>query len=362
MNEEKITTSANKKLSPEEIKRVKGLGCLQDKRYDDIFNIRVITGNGHITTDEHRAIADAADKFGNGQITMTTRLSMEIQGVPYDNIEKTIAFLGEHGLMTGGTGAKVRPVVSCKGTTCQYGLIDTFALSKKIHERFYVGYHDVVLPHKFKIAVGGCPNNCVKPNLNDMGIIGQRIPKPDAEKCRGCKKCQIEKSCPVHVPKLVDGKLYIDPEECIHCGRCKGKCPFGAVPEYQNGYKIYIGGRWGKRISHGQALTRIFTEEEEVMAVIEKAILLFKNEGIAGERFADTVKRLGFEYVNEKLIGRVLKKTLRKTFPKCLFSGFYFDVRISTVLFHKLCSLFFIIFFKKLLHSLDCYQHTKNQQ
>ena len=62
MNEEKITTSDNKKLSPEEIKRVKGLGCLQDKRYDDIFNIRVITGNGHITTDEHRAIADAADK------------------------------------------------------------------------------------------------------------------------------------------------------------------------------------------------------------------------------------------------------------------------------------------------------------
>ena len=215
MNEEKITTSDNKKLSPEEIKRVKGLGCLQDKRYDDIFNIRVITGNGHITTDEHRAIADAADKFGNGQITMTTRLSMEIQGVPYDNIEKAIAFLGEHGLMTGGTGAKVRPVVSCKGTTCQYGLIDTFALSKTIHERFYVGYHDVVLPHKFKIAVGGCPNNCVKPNLNDMGIIGQRIPKPDAEKCRGCKKCQIEKSCPVHVPKLVDGKLYIEDRKSV---------------------------------------------------------------------------------------------------------------------------------------------------
>ena len=45
MNEEKPVTSDNKKLSPEEIKRVKGLGCLQDKRYDDIFNIRVITGN-----------------------------------------------------------------------------------------------------------------------------------------------------------------------------------------------------------------------------------------------------------------------------------------------------------------------------
>ena len=35
----------------------------------------------------------------------------------------------------------------------------------------------VKLPHKFKIAVGGCPNNCVKPNLNDLGIIGQRVPE-----------------------------------------------------------------------------------------------------------------------------------------------------------------------------------------
>ena len=31
--------------------------------------------------------------------------------------------------------------------------------------------------HKFKIAVGGCPNNCVKPDLNDLGIIGQMVPK-----------------------------------------------------------------------------------------------------------------------------------------------------------------------------------------
>ncbi|MFR4430429.1 MAG: hypothetical protein ACLT4D_14210 [Blautia faecis] len=75
-----------------------------------------------------------------------------------------------------GTGSKVRPVVSCKGTTCQYGLIDTFGLSEEIHERFYHGYSAVKLPHKFKIAVGGCPNNCVKPDLNDLGIIGQRVP------------------------------------------------------------------------------------------------------------------------------------------------------------------------------------------
>ena len=292
-----------KKLSPEDIKRVKGLGFLQDKRYPDVFNARVITRNGRITTDEHRAIAEAADRFGSGQVAMTTRLTMEIQGVRYENIQPLTDFLSAYGLTTGGTGALVRPVVSCKGTTCQYGLIDTYALSEKIHERFYVGYHNMPLPHKFKIAVGGCPNNCVKPDLNDLGVVGQRVPVPDTEKCRGCKKCQIEKSCPIHAAKLGSGRISIDPDACNHCGRCKGKCPFGAVEEYREGYKILIGGRWGKKTACGRPLPRLFPTEEEVMAVIDRAILLFREEGIAGERFADTVARLGFDYVSGKLLG-----------------------------------------------------------
>lgn len=292
-----------KKLSPEEIKRVKGLGFLRDKRYPDVFNARVITRNGRITTDEHRAIAEAADRFGSGQVAMTTRLTMEIQGVRYENIQPLTDFLSAYGLTTGGTGALVRPVVSCKGTTCQYGLIDTYALSEKIHERFYVGYHNMPLPHKFKIAVGGCPNNCVKPDLNDLGVVGQRVPVPDTEKCRGCKQCQIEKNCPIHAAKLEDGRISIDPDACNHCGRCKGKCPFGAVEEYREGYKILIGGRWGKKTACGRPLPRLFTTEEEVMTVIDRAILLFREEGIAGERFADTVARLGFDYVSGKLLG-----------------------------------------------------------
>ncbi len=292
-----------KKLSPEDIKRVKGLGFLRDKRYPDVFNARVITRNGRITTDEHRAIAEAADRFGSGQVAMTTRLTMEIQGVRYENIQPLTDFLSAYGLTTGGTGALVRPVVSCKGTTCQYGLIDTYALSEKIHERFYVGYHNMPLPHKFKIAVGGCPNNCVKPDLNDLGVVGQRVPVPDTEKCRGCKKCQIEKNCPIHAAKLEDGKISIDPDACNHCGRCKGKCPFGAVEEYREGYKILIGGRWGKKTACGRPLPRLFPTEEEVMTVIDRAILLFREEGIAGERFADTVARLGFDYVSGKLLG-----------------------------------------------------------
>ncbi len=301
-------------LSPAEIKRVKGLGCLQDKRYGDVFNVRVITKNGKITAAEQRTIAQAAEKFGSGEVTMTSRLTLEIQGVHYSNIEDTIAYLNENGLITGGTGSLVRPVVSCKGTTCQYGLIDTFGLSEKIHNRFYLGYHDVTLPHKFKIAVGGCPNNCVKPDLNDLGIVGQRVPLLDVEKCRGCKKCQVENNCPIKAAKLENGKIVIG-ADCNNCGRCKDKCPFGAIPEYTNGYKVYIGGRWGKKYANGRPLEKVFTTEDEVMDLIESAILFFRDEGVSGERFADTIKRLGFEYVQDKLLNNKIDKSaiLNKT-------------------------------------------------
>ncbi|MGN0634668.1 MAG: FAD-dependent oxidoreductase [Acutalibacteraceae bacterium] len=294
-------------LSPTEIKRVKGLGCLQDKRFADVFNVRVITKNGKISASQQRTIAEAAEKFGSGEVTMTSRLTLEIQGVHYADIPDLLAFLQANGLLTGGTGSLVRPVVSCKGTTCQYGLIDTFGLSEKIHERFYIGYHDVTLPHKFKIAVGGCPNNCVKPDLNDLGVIGQRVPVLNTQLCRGCKKCQVEMACPIHAAKLEDGKLVIG-TDCNNCGRCRSKCPFGAITEYTDGYKVYIGGRWGKKFANGRPLDKIFTSEEEVMDVIERAILFFRDEGISGERFADTIQRLGFDYVQDKLLYTAIDK------------------------------------------------------
>ncbi len=306
-NEVKVPREG-KKLPAEEIKRVKGLGCLQDKRFEDVFNVRVITKNGKITSSEQQKIAEAAEKFGSGEVTMTTRLTLEIQGVPYDNIEPVRDFLKEAGLETGGTGSKVRPVVSCKGTTCQYGLVDTFALSERLHDLYYTGYHDVSLPHKFKIAVGGCPNNCVKPDLNDLGIIGQRVPEIDHAKCRGCKICQVEKACPIHVARMQDDKITIDPAECNHCGRCIAKCPFGAVNESAVGYKVYIGGRWGKRVAGGQPLDKVFTSEDEVVELVERAILFFRDEGQSGERFADTIARLGFDYVQDKLLNSKIDK------------------------------------------------------
>ena len=288
-------------ISADEIKRVKALGFLNNKG-TDLFNGRVITVNGKITAEQTKVVAEAAEKYGNGEIEFTTRLTIEVRGIHFDNIEPFREYIGKVGLITGGTGSLVRPIVSCKGTTCQYGLYDTFALSEKIHERFYLGYHTVRLPHKFKIATGGCPNNCVKPDLNDLGIVGQMIPNFDEDSCNGCKKCQIENFCPMKAAKVEDGVLEINKEICNNCGRCIGKCPFDAIEDGTPGFKIYIGGRWGKKVARGKALSKIFTSEEEMLDTVEKAILLFREQGKTGERFADTIARIGFEEVEKQLL------------------------------------------------------------
>lgn len=298
-------------ISADEIKRVKALGFLNNKG-TDLFNGRVITVNGKITAAQAKVIAEAAEKFGNGDVEFTTRLTVEVRGIHFNDIEAFREYVAQAGLQTGGTGSVVRPVVSCKGTTCQYGLYDTFALSEKIHERFYLGYRTVKLPHKFKIATGGCPNNCVKPDLNDLGIVGQLVPDFDEDMCNGCKKCKIEKTCPMKAAKVEDGVLEIDKDICNNCGRCVGNCPFDAIEEGTPGYKIYIGGRWGKKVAQGQALSKILTSEEEVLDVVEKAILLFREQGNTGERFADTIARIGFENVEKQLLSNEILERKQK--------------------------------------------------
>lgn len=297
-------------LRPEDIKRVKAMGFLNHKGTNK-FNGRIITRNGRITNDEAQTIVEASKLYGDGHMVFTTRLTIEVSGIDYNDIDAFRAYVGKAGLETGGTGSKVRPVVSCKGTTCQYGLYDTYAMSNEIHDRFFKGYSEVSLPHKFKIAVGGCPNNCVKPDLNDFGIVGAHVPSFNIEQCRGCKKCQVELACPINAAKMVDGRLVIDQQLCNNCGRGIGKCPFHCNDEGTYGWKIYVGGRWGKQVAHGKMLNKIFTDKAEVLDTLEKAILLFRDQGKSGERFADTIERIGFENVEAQLLGDELMK--RKT-------------------------------------------------
>ncbi|MCQ2433361.1 MAG: 4Fe-4S binding protein [Clostridia bacterium] len=288
-------------LTNEQITAVKGRGFLIN-RGTECFSGRVVPAGGTYSAEELSVIAECAKRYGSGKIAFTSRLCAEIVGIPYEKIDEADAFLAENGLHFGGTGAKVRPITSCKGTTCVYGNIDTQGLAAKLHERFYVGMGTMKLPHKFKIGVGGCPNSCMKPSLNDVGIEGHKVFTFNEDLCRGCGKCAIEAKCPSRAVTKRDGKAYIDSGKCLKCGVCVGKCPFGAVPKTaESACMIYVGGTWGKSRREGTALPGYFSEEE-IPAIIEKIMLWYKENGYQKERLGMTVDRVG----TDKLMNAIL--------------------------------------------------------
>ena len=279
-------------LTNEQITSVKGRGFLRN-RGTDCFSGRIVTVAGLFTPDQLHAIAECSEKYGNGKVIFTARLAAEIVGIPFDKIPEAEAFMAERGLYFGGTGAKVRPITACKGTTCVYGNIDTQALAKVIYDKFYIGMRDVKLPHKFKIGVGGCPNSCMKPSLNDVGVEGCRAFSFDSELCRGCKKCAVAESCPTKAVSVVNGKAVIDTDKCTNCGVCVGKCPFGAVPkEAESVCRIFVGGTWGKTQRMGTLLNAVYSTDE-IPTVIEKVMLWYKENGFVKERLGTAIDRLG---------------------------------------------------------------------
>ena len=287
-------------LTNEQITSVKGRGFLRN-RGTDCFSGRIVTVAGLFTPDQLHAIAECSEKYGNGKVIFTARLAAEIVGIPFDKIPEAEAFMAERGLYFGGTGAKVRPITACKGTTCVYGNIDTQALAKVIYDKFYIGLRDVKLPHKFKIGVGGCPNSCMKPSLNDVGVEGCKAFSFDRELCRGCKKCAFAESCPTKAVSVVNGKAVIDTSKCTSCGVCVGKCPFGAVPkEAASVCRIFVGGTWGKTQRMGTLLNSVYSADE-VPSVIEKVMLWYKENGYVKERLGATVDRIGTDALETAL-------------------------------------------------------------
>ena len=98
-------------IKPAEVTRLKGLGFLNNKGTDN-FSARVLTVNGKITARQMNAITNAAETFGNGILTFTTRQTVEVQGIPYDNIEPFLAALEKEDLETGGN--------QTESTTCSF--------------------------------------------------------------------------------------------------------------------------------------------------------------------------------------------------------------------------------------------------
>ena len=102
------------KITDAEKKALKGRGYIMT-RDGEHFVGRIITEDGVLTSEELMAAAEAAKKIGSGAVAMTSRMTVEVQGLTYETIEPLDQFLKARGLDTGRTGARVRSLGACKG-------------------------------------------------------------------------------------------------------------------------------------------------------------------------------------------------------------------------------------------------------
>jgi len=284
-------------ITQKQIAALKAQGILAQKQAG-YFSIRILSRAGNFTSKEILALAEIAEKYGHGYLGETTRLNIEIPWIKYEDVEAVKSAIISAGLNYGGTGKKVRPLVSCKGTVCVHGLYDTQKLCGDCHDQFFG--QDIHAKAKFTFV--GCPNNCAKANTNDIGFVGQSYVQYNKENCTNCGKCT--KVCRAKSLTMIDKILVWNEKICINCGECAQVCDSEAMTEEARGIAVYVGGRMGRGYRFGDRLTDLYAVEE-IPGLIEKILETYMALGTDGERISGVVDRVGINAFEDALNQRL---------------------------------------------------------
>lgn len=268
----------------------------------EYFTIRLKILAGNITAEQMLGLSDVANKYARGYVGLTTRLGIEIPWVKMEDLEKVKDAVEKIDLKPGGTGPTVRAIVACKGTICTHGLINTQRLCSMLDAEYF----GKKLPSKFKMGIAGCPNNCAKVQLNDLGFMGQCMPQLEESLCEGCFAC-ID-ICPSVAIEKVDAKIRINDAKCIHCGKCINNCPVKAITKKKQGVILFIGGKFGKKYRIGERVGEILSIGE-AMVVTNIIIAFYENNAKPGERFGETINRIGIESAEAALMNLYSQRT-----------------------------------------------------
>lgn len=234
------------KLTLEEKQSLKARGILNQKQ-EEFYAIRFLSKAGYFKAYEIEAISKIAKTYGNGEISLTSRLTIEVPFIREENINRVLLEAKENNLRIGGAGKTVRAVVSCKGSVCKHGLYDTREMAENLEEEFL----GRAVPSKFKIGVFGCLNSYGKAQSNDFAIL----PSVNTES------------------KEVE-------------------------------FLVFIGGRAGKKSRKAEPMERRF-KKEEIIPLLDKVIKLFNELALKKERLAEVIERLGYYNFEKELLKKL---------------------------------------------------------
>jgi len=207
---------------------------------DGTYSVVPRMWGGVTTPDELRAIADAADKYGARMVKVTGGQRIDLFGIRKEDLPGIWADLNAAGMVSGHAyGKALRTVKTCVGSEwCRFGTQDSTGLGIRIEKMSWGSW----MPHKFKIAVSGCPRNCAEATIKDFGVI------------------------------------------CV-----------------ESGYELHVGGNGGVHLRGTDLLCKVETEAE-ALEYCAAFIQLYREEARYLERTAPWIERVGLDHVRARLV------------------------------------------------------------
>ena len=195
---------------------------------------------GLCTPSDLRAIADVADKFKVPEMKVTGGQRIDLFGVKKEDLPAVWKDLSEAGFVSGHAyGKALRTVKTCAGKNwCRFGTQNSTGLGVKLEELTWGSW----MPHKFKLAVSGCPRNCAEATIKDFGVV------------------------------------------CV-----------------DSGYELHIGGNGGIKVRVTDLLCKVETEEE-VLEYCGAFIQKYREEAHYLERTAPWVERVGLATIKDAIV------------------------------------------------------------
>ena len=275
---------------------LKKVGIIQ-QRQKNLFAMRLHVVGGDLTGDQLRRISEVALRYGGGMVHLSTRQGIEIHNMRHEDIEPAREALAAVKVDMGACGPRIRIIVACPGeATCRWGLIETKEIARELDRRYF----RKETPHKFKMAVTGCPNNCAKATENDAGVMGGVLPVWDGKACTQCDLCIH--SCPAHAIAREGDSYYLKRDACSLCGICIAVCPASSWGAARKGYTLFIGGTMGKKPRLGTRIKDLIGTREELYGLIGRVIDYYREHGKPRERFGHMMDRRGARRVGEEIL------------------------------------------------------------
>jgi len=207
---------------------------------DGTYSVVPRMWGGVTTPDELRAIADAADKFDVPSVKITGGQRVDLLGIAKEKLPAIWRDLNAAGLVSGHAyGKALRTVKTCVGSEwCRFGTQDSTAMGIKLEKMSWGAW----TPHKFKMAVSGCPRNCAEATIKDFGVVA-----------------------------------------------------------VESGWELHVGGNGGVKVRVTDLLCKVETEAE-VMEYAGAFMQLYRREAHYLERTAPWIERVGLAHIKERIV------------------------------------------------------------